>query len=76
MHTGDVEAVEILQKTQEKTFSTEAKEVLLSIVEENRCLWDRASHDFLNKKKKHEAFNIAAESLGKSQDCLKKALHQ
>ena len=75
MHTGDVEAVEIQEKTQEKTLSIAEKKVLLSIVEENRCLWDSASPDFLNKKKKHEAFNVAAESLGTSPDCIKKVLH-
>ena len=50
VHMGDVEAVEIQKETQEKTFSIEEKEVLLSIMEENRCLWDNASLDFLNKK--------------------------
>ena len=73
MHTGDVESEAI--EIQEKTFSTEEKKVLLSIVEESRCLLDSASPDFLNKKKKHEAFNLAAKSLGTSLDCIKKALH-
>jgi len=73
VHTGDVESEAI--EIQEKTFSTEEKKVLLSIVEENRCLWDSASPDFQNKKKKHEAFNLAATSLGTSLDCIKKALH-
>lgn len=73
MHTGDVESEAI--EIQEKTFSTEEKKVLLSIVEENRCLWDSASPDFQNKKKKHEAFNLAATSLGTSLDCIKMALH-
>lgn len=61
VHTGDVEAVEILEKTQEKTFSIEEKNVFLGFVEESRCLWDSASRDFLNKKKKHEAFNVTTE---------------
>ena len=51
MHTGNVEGLEI----QEKTFSIEEKKVLLSIVEENRCLWDSASPDFLNKKIQHSS---------------------
>ena len=50
VHMGDVEAVEIQKERHEKTFSIEEKEVLLSIMEENRCLWDNASLDFLNKK--------------------------
>ena len=50
VHMSDVEAVEIQKEPQKKTFSIEEKEVLLSIMEENRCLWDNASLDFLNKK--------------------------
>lgn len=54
---SELEAVEF----QEKTFSIEEKKLFLGIVEENRCLWDSASPDFLNKKKKHEAFNVTTE---------------
>jgi len=41
-----LEAVEF----QEKTFSIEEKKLFLGIVEENRCLSDSASPDFLKKK--------------------------
>ena len=60
-HTSDVEANEIQEKTQEKTFSIEEKKMLLSIIEENRCLWDSAIPDFLNKKKKHEALKVVGD---------------
>ena len=72
---GDVEANEIQEKTREKAFSIEEKKMLLSIVEENRCLWDSAIPDFLNKKKKHEALKVVAGSLGTTPDCIKKVLH-
>ena len=72
---GDVEENEIQEKAQEKTFSIEEKKMLLSIVEENRCLWDSASPDFLNKKKKHEALKLLASSLETTPDCIKKSLH-
>ena len=74
-HDGNVEANEIQEKTQEKTFSIEEKKMLLSIVEENRCLWDSANPDFLNTKKKHEALKVVAGSLGTTPDCIEKVLH-
>ena len=49
--------------------------MFLSIVEENRCLWDTASSYFLNKKKKHEAFKVALGPLRTTPDCTKKVLH-